>query len=308
MFNLRFVKMGWPGLIALVLFLMPAPALAADGANFVGSEACLGCHDNLAAAYGKSLHAQAWSSVERFKSAGCESCHGAGSKHADSNAIADIVSFGKKAAQPAAAQSANCMECHAANNELAFWDNGRHAANGVSCADCHQTHAGASPKVNQPDVCFACHKDIRLQANKPSHHPIVEGKVSCSDCHNPHGSLTKGMLRADTKNQLCYTCHAEKRGPFVWEHPPVEENCGACHESHGSRHDKLITEKMPNLCQNCHDWSRHPGTPYDNRYGFNATGSDLSSANKLVGRSCLNCHSSIHGTNAPGNAGRRFTR
>jgi DmsE family decaheme c-type cytochrome len=297
----------WLGALVVLFCLGTSPAGAADAA-YVGTDTCSGCHEKLAAGFEKSFHGQAWASIQKYQASGCEACHGPGSKHADSNAKADIISFGRKSAQTPAARSATCQQCHATNQDLAFWDNGKHAANGVACADCHDTHASAVPKVNQPDVCFACHKDVRLDANKQSHHPIVEGKVSCSDCHNPHGSLTRGMLRADTKNQLCYTCHAEKRGPFVWEHPPVEENCGTCHEPHGSRHNKLTTEKIPSLCQNCHDWSQHPGTPYDNRYDFNATGGNLGSTNKLVARSCLNCHSSIHGSNAPGNAGRRFTR
>jgi hypothetical protein len=30
--------------------------------------------------------------------------------------------------------------------------------------------------------------------------------------------------------------------------------------------------------------------------------------NRLVSRACMNCHSSIHGSNAPGNRGKYFTR
>jgi DmsE family decaheme c-type cytochrome len=105
------------------------------------------------------------------------------------------------------------------------------------------------------------------------------------------------MIRAENINQLCYKCHADKRGPYLWEHPPVEENCLTCHVSHGSKTAKLMTEKVPNLCQDCHDASRHPGTVYDAKTGF--TGSAPS--NRFFARSCLNCHSSIHGGYAPTN-------
>jgi DmsE family decaheme c-type cytochrome len=261
----------------------------------------------LAAGFGSSFHGQAWSSSGKYQVAGCEACHGPGGKHAEEPSRASIISFGKQSAQTADERAGACLGCHAASKDLDFWGTGKHAANGVACADCHDTHASAVPKVNQPDVCFGCHQDIRLQANKQSHHPIIEGRVSCSDCHNPHGSLAHGMLRADTRNQLCYSCHAEKRGPFMWEHAPVEENCGTCHEAHGSRHNKLLTEKMPNLCQNCHNFGNHPGTPYDETMGFEGTGS-LSSRNKFVARSCTNCHSNIHGSNAPGDFGKTFVR
>jgi DmsE family decaheme c-type cytochrome len=164
--------------------------------------------------------------------------------------------------------------------------------------------------AKQPEACFTCHTDIRYQANKQSHHPIIEGKVKCSDCHNPHGSTTHGMLKADSVNLLCYKCHADKRGPYLWEHPPVEENCLACHDSHGTKASKLLKEKLPNLCQDCHDAQRHPGTPYDARTTFLGN----AKSNKMYGRSCLNCHGVIHGSNAPenpssgNNSGRFFTR
>jgi DmsE family decaheme c-type cytochrome len=118
------------------------------------------------------------------------------------------------------------------------------------------------------------------------------------------------MIKADTANLLCYKCHADKRGPFLWEHPPVEENCLTCHNPHGTKAAKLLTEKVPNLCQDCHDEQRHPGVPYDANNTFIGT----SPSNKLYARACLNCHSVIHGSYAPenpgntNNSGRYFLR
>jgi predicted CXXCH cytochrome family protein len=45
--------------------------------------------------------------------------------------------------------------------------------------------------------------------------PLLEGKIACSDCHDPHGSPTAPLIRGDTVNQMCHSCHAEKRGPFL---------------------------------------------------------------------------------------------
>ena len=82
------------------------------------------------------------------------------------------------------------------------------------------------------------------------HDPVEPGivatrHVECVDCHNPHGSPTKPLLKADNVNTVCYACHAEKRGPLLWEHAPVRENCLNCHSPHGSNHDKLLVASRP---------------------------------------------------------------
>jgi DmsE family decaheme c-type cytochrome len=97
------------------------------------------------------------------------------------------------------------------------------------------------------------------------------------------------------RGDTCYTCHTEKRGPFLWEHAPVRENCANCHDAHGSNHDKLLVAKQPFLCQRCHLNTRHPGTLYD---GNNAlTGASVS--NRAAEHACKNCHQNVHGSNHP---------
>ena len=153
-------------------------------------------------------------------------------------------------------------------------------------------------------MCGTCHQQIRSAILKPSHHPIIENKIKCSDCHNPHGALTPVMLKAETVNQQCYSCHADKRGPYVFAHPAVEENCLSCHNPHGSVYYKLLNERQPNLCQDCHDSSRHPGTFYGRRQFGWLTPSPIRSTpgarqrrapnagvnTRLIARSCINCH------------------
>ena len=56
----------------------------------------------------------------------------------------------------------------------------------------------------------------------------------------------------DTVNETCYTCHAEKRGPFLWEHSPVVDDCTNCHTPHGSTKPALLKARVPWLCQECH--------------------------------------------------------
>lgn len=262
----------------------PLPAYAAPR-----GAACVDCHENTVKEFNKSFHARIWQGEKND----CDVCHGPSEQHLkDPNpSPKSIISFTKGSGRSADELSKQCLACHNKTPQLAMWDMGQHSRNDVSCASCHTIHK-KQMVVDQPTVCFNCHKDIKAAVRKRSHHPIIEGKVLCYDCHNPHGAMSPSMVRAGNINQLCYKCHPDKRGPYVFEHPPVEENCTTCHTPHGSIHTKLLVESLPNLCQDCHDYSRHPGTPYDAKNGF--TGSRP--VNRFYGRACLNCHGAIHGS------------
>ena len=262
---------------------------------------CAKCHEEMAAKFLHSFHEHMWKGQGRSQANVCQTCHGPADRHLQNPSRETIVSFGPKSAQSPEEQSRVCLGCHASFKEVANWEMSEHKRNDIACVSCHTIHA-INPKPNQPEVCFGCHHDIKMQANKFSHHPVIEGKIKCSDCHNTHGTLSRHMIRAENVNQLCYQCHADKRGPFIWEHPPVEENCATCHNPHGSRHENLLVEKVPNLCQDCHSDSQHPGTPYDAKSSF--LGSNPS--NRFYARSCLNCHGNIHGSSTFGD--QRFTR
>jgi DmsE family decaheme c-type cytochrome len=296
------MKKFWPcaGVI-LVIFLAvilsglvwQKEARAQGNAGYVGMSKCQECHPDRAASFAKNIHARAWAGRTGVYARGCEACHGPGGEHVNNPSPENIRVFGKESKQSAQQQMQACLSCHQTTPELTFWDVGYHKKNDVACYSCHGIH---TPKPSQQfEICFSCHKDIKFQANRPNHHPIIEGKVKCSDCHNPHGTLSIKMIRAENVNQLCYKCHGDKRGPFVWQHPPVDENCATCHIPHGTKAAKLLKEKPPNLCQDCHDYERHPGTFYDAKTGFKGS----SPSNRFFARACLNCHSAIHGSNAP---------
>jgi DmsE family decaheme c-type cytochrome len=124
---------------------------------------------------------------------------------------------------------------------------------------------------------------------------VREGAMACSSCHNVHGSTNVKLLRAGTTvDESCTSCHADKRGPYLWEHAPVSESCVTCHDPHGSNNDRMLVSKQPFLCQRCHVTSRHPPTVYDG-YILNNSGN----ANKMYSRACTVCHQLIHGSNSP---------
>jgi len=315
-------------LIAVISTLVGMASFAGSAlAAPPGPEVCKGCHEPYFNSMANSVHGKTGHPMSPASGAGCATCHGDGTKHVEAGGgrgVGGIVNPGSKSI-PAAEKDRICLTCHESSRHLAFWDSGKHRKNDVTCTNCHSLHGGqdsqlkitnpeiapfkTTSRVPQQEVCFNCHRDIRGLVMRPSHHPIVEGKVKCTSCHNPHGALSPAMVNAESIKELCTTCHADKRGPFMFEHPPVEESCLNCHNPHGSRSVKLLNEKVPNLCQDCHDASSHPGTMYDADANFKAPSGPTSGPNsRFIARSCLNCHNEIHGSNSPAGRGRRFVR
>jgi DmsE family decaheme c-type cytochrome len=174
--------------------------------------------------------------------------------------------------------------------------------------------------LTQAEVCFACHKEQRAQTRRISTHPLAvtgqasTAKMACSDCHNPHGSTGPKLLVKSSVNETCYTCHPEKRGPFLWEHAPVTDDCTNCHTPHGSANAPLLKARAPWLCQECH--SGDHGAQINS--GANLGSGNVTTINgtqqpgaaaaraQLDARACLNCHVLVHGSNHP--AGAKFQR
>lgn len=142
-------------------------------------------------------------------------------------------------------------------------------------------------RTTEPYVCYNCHRNKQAEANLPSHHPIKEGKMYCSDCHNPHGGPA-GMLREESTPETCFRCHAEKLGPFVYDHPPVTEDCSICHKPHGSVNNNLLTQPGAALCLKCHP------SPHGGQRLNTTTGNFTLFAERHA--NCLGCHPEIHGS------------
>ena len=270
-----------------------APPAASQG--YAGSDLCMACHTDVGDHLANTPHGS--KAFSRLSAQGCESCHGPAAAHAENpDDPALQPSMDKLSPEQ---QSKVCQSCHSGRQQM-FWHGSVHAKRGLSCTSCHSVHSFKSENaqlktVSEIDSCLSCHKDVRAEMWKNSHHPLREGKMACADCHNPHGSTTPKMIRAASVNDQCYTCHADKRGPFLWEHAPVRENCMTCHTPHGSNHIKLQKTSVPYLCQQCHSNTRHPGTLYDG-----STLADQSRAsNREFNRACNDCHASVHGSNHP---------
>lgn len=232
----------------------------------------------------------------------CTSCHGDSDAHAGKRGSVDRPAPDRvfKKTTPAEKQNEACTGCHKGGNRM-FWDASTHQNRGVACASCHDIHNDGHDKVRdkrtQADVCYTCHKDKRTEVNRPSHHPIPEGKMTCSDCHNAHGSAGPKQLIKDSVNDTCYTCHMEKRGPFVHNHAPVDDNCATCHNPHGTTAENMLKMRPPMLCHQCH--TPHGGATLTLEGQPGAVKPGKGNVNITQGRACVNCHTQVHGSNNP---------
>ncbi|MBI5576066.1 MAG: DmsE family decaheme c-type cytochrome [Deltaproteobacteria bacterium] len=280
---------------ALAVFLILAAAmlvLAADGGGYVGSEKCKECHEAIVGPFRTNIHSK--TAYYGAKISGCESCHGPAAEHVKEGDKTKIVNPAKIAAEAA---TAVCASCHSKDKVQLFWKGSAHDSQEAGCVACHKVHGGKQHLLSNADekqVCFGCHGEVRATMLKRSKHPMrdsssptQEGKMGCSACHNPHGARSEKLINAKSVNDKCYECHAEKKAPVLWEHSPVKEDCLTCHAAHGSSFDKMLVQKAPRLCQQCHMQGRHQ------------TGTLSTNSAYAINRSCLNCHPMIHGSNNP---------
>ncbi|NKF51815.1 DmsE family decaheme c-type cytochrome [Shewanella sp. WXL01] len=263
-----------------------------------GADSCLMCHKRSEKVMDlfKGVHGQIESSKSPMAGLQCEACHGPQGSH-NRGGREPMITFGKDSTLSAEKQNSVCMSCHTDDKRM-NWDSSHHDNADVACASCHSVHTPADPildKKTENQVCTSCHTKAKADMNKRSSHPLKWNQMTCSDCHNPHGSLSDSDLVKPSINETCYSCHAEKRGPKLWEHAPVTENCVTCHNPHGSVNEGMVKTRAPQLCQQCHT-SGHARNPY---FGNTGQGSNVNDNAYTGGRSCLNCHNQVHGSNHP---------
>jgi len=264
----------------------PASGMPGNAAaGYTGSEVCATCHADEANRFSENPHAK-MVYLHAANGMTCENCHGPGQAHVDSGGDAKKI-FSFKAASVSAATE-KCLSCHASAHP--DFERGPHAKANIGCVSCHSVHGSKQEtllKAAQPTLCFQCHADIKPQFNMVFHHPVEEGMVKCTDCHDVHGTFQVNNTKvAADQSMICTKCHADVRGPFVYEHAPVKaETCLACHSPHGSQNARMLN--MPNinvLCNQCHS-----------AVGAGAIHGQGEGSSDSV--PCTSCHTYIHGSN-----------
>ncbi len=292
--------------------LSVSPTPLAD--EYVGSETCAACHDAQFNDVSGTKHGMleklpAWNG----KVVGCESCHGPGKAHVEgSGDKTKIISFKNKNAKEI---SETCLGCHAGKEEHSNFRRGDHWRNNVGCTECHTAHGGkhelmkvdsltliggasrqnppvAMLRANEQQLCISCHSETRSQFTKPFHHKVLEGTMKCSDCHNPHGGFEQKQTKLSFGiDAACIKCHADKQGPFVFEHAPLKlEGCSTCHIPHGTSNPKMLRRpQVRQLCLECH-------SGITDQLSDGPTGGPHSQTS-IRSQNCTVCHAAIHGSN-----------
>ena len=260
--------------------------------DYAGAEVCKTCHADIYTGWEKSPHWQQTYKEGGIAKHGCEDCHGPASSHvADPSDTSKLFLFDKASAKEV---NERCLTCHAGGTQHMNAINSVHSKNDVSCVSCHSPHHATASEFllvkAQPELCYGCHLQQKAQFEMPFHHRVNEGLIQCSDCHNVHGTVGPKQVRtSSTQDAVCFKCHIDKQGPFVYEHAPIKvDGCQSCHLTHGGPNPHMLKLSNVNLlCLQCHttsSFSSAPGAP-----SFHNQAS--------LFQSCLLCHSQIHGSN-----------
>ena len=287
--------------------------------DYIGSESCKACHEQQFVNFSKTKHGKlAESHSWKGETQGCETCHGPGKLHVEGGGDkARIIAFSSLSPKQI---SDKCLQCHAGKEEHSNYRRGEHYRNDVACTSCHSPHgevvfaAGATQpsseryltrkvpdadlttplkmlRATEPQLCLQCHSEMKAQFSMPFHHRVPEGAMKCSDCHNPHGGFESKQTRVATgADQACLKCHADKQGPFVFEHAPAKvEGCTICHSPHGSNNASMLKRnQVRQLCIECHSNTGVIGITNTPNFHNQATARF---------QNCTTCHVKIHGSN-----------
>jgi predicted CXXCH cytochrome family protein len=191
--------------------LMAPPEI--PDAEFVGTEECETCHDEIVAEFATATHAGLDPLETVTPGLGCEACHGAGSLHVESGGDRKLIVNPRRSPEA-------CYNCHV-DVRGDFNQPFSHpvsrgplqtASAKMTCGDCHDTHSGpvirggAFSIQTANDVCLECHPAQRGPFVF-EHEAMRDG---CQVCHQPHGSVNDKLL-TERNATLCLNCHYQEQ-------------------------------------------------------------------------------------------------
>ncbi len=229
------------------------------------------------------------------------------------NGVVAMVPVSIPGAEYVGAETCSTSDCHETQHRyfqfnshagvsINISDEDAEAGQAEACETCHgpgsvhvenRGRKSGDILVGDTRACFGCHLNVKGQFMLQHHHPVREGHMSCSDCHDMHGNsvhATGGGMLMD-RDETCFGCHKEMRGPFVFEHDAMRDGCSSCHMVHGSINDKLLVAGQSITCLRCH-WEP----------AFNTSSASLGNHGHQshavgAGQDCVDCHTAVHGSN-----------
>jgi DmsE family decaheme c-type cytochrome len=262
----------------------------------------------------------------------CARCHAAKTHSFDATLMGQV--FLHKPRTPR--ESQGCETCHGPGSAHAARprkDDGAAASIIAFRAD------SPRPVSARNAVCLSCHETGERTHWRGSQHEARN--VACTDCHTIMEKVSQtAQLKQPTENQVCTTCHNDRRAQ-LWRtsHMPLREGgmqCSSCHQPHGTANQTLLRQATVNdTCYTCHADKRGPflfehapvrencATCHD---PHGATNEALLKVARprlcqechsesthpampqtptslyAFNRSCQNCHVQVHGSNDPSGA------
>ncbi|MDT8449056.1 MAG: multiheme c-type cytochrome [Wenzhouxiangellaceae bacterium] len=202
------------------------------------------------------------------------------------SALLVMLLAGPVASQDYTKEQERCIDCHERNQPamVADWRSSRHAAEGVSCWDCHVVEADSPMGVEHrghpvsllvpPTVCAECHEEQVEQFNASGHFRAYRQQIPKGSLHALtaiHEGREHPEFGAAPNETGCMQCHGTeiKLGdngvptPETWPNSGIGNvypdgstgSCGVCHTRHAFANSEA---RKPYACASCHLGPDHP--------------------------------------------------
>jgi predicted CXXCH cytochrome family protein len=234
------------------------------------SRLCEGCHTT-----GFDIRTK----VPFERNISCESCHGPGSRHSDSEEADDIINPGRLSHETG---NMVCFQCHMSGRppkgefETYAWPVGYTAGEDLKKYWVYSKPTGENVYDLWADGY--AHKN-RVQGNTFIQSKMYRNGLSCFTCHDSHGSRhTSFTLKSAETNSLCLSCHGENSPHAVFK-TDISEHTHHLTTSPGS---VCIECHMPKTGKNAVKWDAR-----DHSFTFI---SPLATTRFGTPNSCNNCH------------------
>lgn len=294
---------GLPDATAAFLALLPDDQ---KGADYVGSDACMTCHNDVGSHWQDTQH--------EARGVGCERCHGPGSEHKAAmetdSAGPKLISTGASVAPailtfPKVNDPVVCGQCHGPiHDQYGFSQHSKLVTSPIEnsynspalygrTSRCMGCHSGIfRSEIVEKGVDVAAMTDAQIQEIAQFTLNNVPHSANCSTCHDPHmqtGNLTAEGKEVQLRNKTFNTdTTLVDAGSPPSEFLSFDHSCGTCHNGRGANPSDLALStgtSRPNM---------HDSNQYNMLMGFGGvegTGPvERNTAHANAPGQCSKCH------------------